>query len=152
GLSFDAALDLGDGQAVEPVMGGEFLLVQALTTSGAWASLNVRLLGAGAPAFPMRAIAGQGLVHVTANLGADGNELLGLAATTRVRLVLQTNEGESNEDGQTRNTRGAAVVDNLRVDDPLGSVIAPVDFEDGSTGPWALSALNGAIFERECIE
>ncbi|HYT25804.1 MAG TPA: hypothetical protein VEP73_04895, partial [Actinomycetota bacterium] len=150
-LSFDAALDLGEGAAVQPVSGGEFVLVQALKTDGGWTSLAVRLLGGGAPSFPIRSFAGRGLVHVTADLDTDGNDLLGLAAPTRLRLVVQTSERGSNEDGRTANTRGAAVVDNLHVEDPGGPVVAPTDFEAGGTGDWTLAALNGVTLEQDCL-
>src|SRR6266850_923700 len=116
-LSFDAGLDLAPGQDPGAAFGSAFVAVQGLTTDGTWVTLNVHLNGPGAPEGRVGAFTGSGVVQVTASLAADGNELLGLAATTRLRVVVQTGENGSNEDGLTSSTRGALVLDNIGVTD-----------------------------------
>ena len=59
--------------------------------------------------------------------------------------MVQTSSSESNEDGFQSPGAGAAVVDSLRLRDATtdASIVADVDFEDGSTGGWTLAAQNG---------
>lgn len=90
-------------------------------------------------------IAGDKPVKFEVHLDGDGNQNLGLAEPLRVRIVMQSSSRSSNEDGFIfPSETGVNLVDNVTVQTSGGGdIIAPLDFEDGTTGTWTLSAING---------
>lgn len=149
-LTFDAALDMESVPGLGPAVDGRFVAVQGLRSDGTWTTLGARLHGPGAPAAALQAFTGSGIVQVSVDLAADGNDLAGLAATTRLRVVVQTGESGSNEDGFAVSTHGAVSVDNIGVSDQAETVIPTVDFESGLTTPYSLSAMNGITEVLPC--
>lgn len=145
-LTFDARLRLGDEGTIGLSGRNTWVAVQGLTTSGTWATLNVRLTPrGGAETLLNGAFAGAGIVHGEVRPGTDGNEYLGLAPAARLRFVVQTEVSGTQEDGLGLvQPDGALVLDNLAIRDGAIDLVAPADFEDGTTGQWTPSALNGA--------
>ncbi len=141
-LRFDAQLALGGGPLRDAVASAAFVAAQAETASGRWAFLSTRWQPEGTSAIVSSALAGRGVLHAEAWLGADGNEALHLPASARVRLVVQTADS-ANADARWPQGPGV-VLDNLSLRDGATDVVSAANFEDGSTGGWTLSALNGA--------
>jgi hypothetical protein len=69
-----------------------------------------------------------------------------LADPAQVRIVMQTSLRSSPADGNLiPGQLGIVLVDNLSLKNGSNAdVLAPVNFESGTTGAWTTSALNGA--------
>ncbi len=146
-LTFDASLDLGTAPAIVAAgFGPEFFVVQGLTIFGAWAFLSSRIHTTTSDFTTVR-VTGRGVFQCEVRTGADGNESVLLANPARLRIVVQTDTGNSNEDGGVPTGRGAAVLDNLRIRDAAddSDIVPTVDCEDGTTGAWTLKAFNGVL-------
>jgi len=93
-------------------------------------------------------LAGWGTVKQEVHLGADGNENLPLAEPLQLRIVFQTGRALGGAGAESpfplAGDSQINLVDNLSLTDTLGDVIPPVDFEDGTTGAWTVSAQNGS--------
>jgi YVTN family beta-propeller protein len=159
-LSFDAWVEMGrfvegnTGDAVSALVGTPFFLaVQVLGADGRWALVNARCYSPNSVYSPGfgdgsqigTAFLGKATAHFVVEMNDHENDLIPLASPTRFRVVVQTRQFESNEDGLEPEGAGAAIVDNLRLRDGTTDLIAPVDFEDGTLGGWTLSALNGSV-------
>jgi len=149
-LNFDMAVAFGS-IGLQPGTGNKLMEVEGQRSDGSWVPLLARYLDAvaGDEVLFTRST-GVDVVHVTVNLGSDGNPSLGLGSTTRLRILMQTDEAGSAEDGDpSSRPAGAAVVDNLTLRDGGVDVLAPINFEDGTTGVWTLSAQNGGYAVTE---
>ena len=144
-LHFDGSIDLGTTGPISINSVNEWVQVQGLDLSGNWTSLHARVvLVGGADGLLFSAFIGRGRFKAEVRLGQDGNEYFYPAAMTRLRIIVQTETSGSSEDGLGPDAPdGALVVDNLTLKDGDLDVLPPTDFEDGTTGPWTLSAVNG---------
>ncbi len=147
-LAYDARIGFHPYPPVysEGDRGNEFFGVQALRSDGKWDFLVVRYMPVDRAAFVDTAIFGGGTFSAEVHLAADGNQNFPYADPARVRFVVQTNQLYSNEDGGGPIPGiGAAWVDNIALRDSASgqALLATVDFEDGSTGAWTVSAMNG---------
>jgi len=123
------------------------LMVRAQKPDGSWVIVNHRIIdreGANTPFSDGRRLQLRGWFKMEVHFGTDGNELLGLGSSTRVQVVVQTRNQASMEDGFIPAQPGAAIIDNVALRDGGTDVLPALNFEDGSTGGWTLSALNGA--------
>jgi YVTN family beta-propeller protein len=91
-------------------------------------------------------IAGENTFKYEVRLDEDGNQDLALADSVRLRIVMQTSLRSSPADGTLLPGQlGVVLVDSLLLTSATNNpVMDPVDFEDGTTGDWSVSALNGA--------
>lgn len=91
-------------------------------------------------------IAGENTFKYEAHLDADGNQDLSLADPVRMRIVMQTSLRSSPAAGTLHaGQTGVVLIDNLSITNAaLGNAVPPVNFEDGTTGGWTVTALNGA--------
>ena len=144
-LSFDGSIHLGNSGAITGTGTNSFVQVEALNSSGYWTMLRSRITPMGGADGPYLQFIGSGRFKAEVHLDADGNETVPYAPNCQLRIMVQTQVSGSNEDGLGPDfPDGALVVDNLALRDGGLDVLAPEDFEDGTTGPWTLSALNGA--------
>jgi YVTN family beta-propeller protein len=125
----------------------KYIVVQGLANGGQWFDMTSTTTGsdvAGESYVYGGGITGPGVYHVSIDFaGANHNQPL--AATTQLRILYQTDAAGSNEDGTDPAGVGGAIIDNITFRDPGNvDVFAPTNFEDGTTGPWTLAALNGA--------
>jgi YVTN family beta-propeller protein len=90
-------------------------------------------------------IAGENTFKYEVRLDEDGNQDLALADSVQLRIVMQTSLRSSPADGTLiPGQLGVVLVDSLLLTSATNNpVMAPVDFEDGTTGAWTASALNG---------
>ncbi len=136
-LSFDAYLHMNTDEYDAIGFNDDqlgFFSARALASDGSWVTLG--LSQSGGPA----KITGQGVQNFTFSLGDTA-----LGAVTRIQILCQSNRQFSNEDGGEPGTDpGGIIVDNVQIVDDGGNLTPPVTFEDGTTGAWTLSALNGA--------
>jgi len=135
-------LKIGFAEAV--AYRAEFLAVEALDSGGAWRKLNTRWRPYVGFEIVSPEANGNALAKAETRLLADGNEGIAYANPIRLRVVMQSNDRLSSEDGAHVGTAGGVVLDNLRVLQGSTDVIPPTDFEDGTTGAWSREALNGA--------
>ncbi|HVP15116.1 MAG TPA: Ig-like domain-containing protein, partial [Terriglobales bacterium] len=146
-LSFDGSIDLQTADTLQSASRNAWVQVQAVNDSGVWSTLTTRLtrIAGSWPGDLHVAFVGRGRFKAEVHLNADNNQSFPWGTTTRLRLVVQTEASGSGEDGLAPDaTDGALVVDNLTLRDGDLDLIPRTDFEDGTTGPWTLSALNGA--------
>jgi len=143
-LRFDGRVHMGQDTLLNSPSTNAGVMVQGLNTSGVWTTLQTRLTALRADVAPYGPFAGATAFKAEVHLDADGNQTRQLAADLQLRILLQTEASASSEDGLGPDaTDGALVVDNLTVRDGDLDLIPPTDFEDGTTGAWTLSALNG---------
>lgn len=144
-LRFDAAVELTATPGLTAGEGGnDFVAVQGLRSDGLWELLRGRRLEQGAGPVTARAVGGSGSFRYEVRLSADGNAALPLADPLRLRIVVQSDAIGSSEDGRVPPGAGAALIDNVTLRDSLADVLPAASFEDGTTGVWTLSAVNGA--------
>jgi len=141
-LEFDLALHLGGG-SLQFAGGSSDFQVEALRTDGSWTPLIARYhqTSLGSDLFQAGGTRGAEVGHVVVDLADDVG--FGIAATSRLRVLVRTTTLGTNEDGVAGgSSAGAAVVDNLTLRDGATDLLAPLDFEGGTTGAWTLSAEN----------
>lgn len=142
-LSFDARVDIrtSSGGVHEETLNG-FFAVRGLQADGTWAVLPMSFVTdetATTSATTAARVSGRGIARCVVDLASAP-----LADLTRLQILVQTDRFESNEDGWADESgHGALLLDNVRLTDG-GDVLPALDFEDGTTGGWTLSALNAA--------
>jgi YVTN family beta-propeller protein len=145
-LRFDGSVHLAsDAYLGPPALVNAGVMVQGLNTSGTWTTLTTRLKSGSGDSTMIGPFIGRALFNAEVHLDADGNQNRQLAPNLQLRLLVQTEATGSSEDGLGPDAPdGALVVDNLTLRDGDLDLIPPTDFEDGTTGAWTISALNGA--------
>ncbi len=144
-LTFDAVVELEDTTGLgSPFLDNEFVIVQGLSATGTWERLGIRVTSIdGCTSCVYQILKGYRMLKAEVPLGLGGGA--SLAEPMQFRIVFQTNTARSPEDGL--NTDGASsglILDNLRIVEGGADLVPAVDFEDGGTGGWTPSALNGA--------
>jgi DNA-binding beta-propeller fold protein YncE len=143
-IEFDALLGFTTSAGARGARGAEFLAVQVLDASSAWRFLNIRCQSTSGASLLDSTVTGHDTLRVECRLRGDGNESIPLGPTSRLRVVVQTDARESHEDGRIPAGPGAVVIDNVIVRGSDGAdIIEPMTCEDGGTGAWVLTALNG---------
>jgi hypothetical protein len=148
-LKFDGFIDLAFDTSFSAVAGTtqEFFEVQGLKTDGSWVKLKGHYWSTAVSNLVTGPITGKAPFRCEVRLNQDGNNALGLASSTRLRVVLQTSSTLSNEDGGQYQGIGAAWVDNLTLKS-AGSgldVLPALNFEDGTMGSWTTAAFNTGL-------
>jgi hypothetical protein len=140
-LEFDMAIALSQAQFAY-ALSNNAVVVEGQRADGTWESLIAQYQVASSGADNLyTAVLGVDVVHVRVDVTSGIN----LGSTTRLRILVQTQDVDSAEDGSSSaRPFGAAVIDNVSLRDGGLDLVAPVNFEDGTTGAWTLSAQNGA--------
>ena len=143
-LEFDMALSFNTTM-LQPATGNRLIQVEGQRADGLWVSLIAEYRNGALGDVSGRGVVGIDVVHVVVDLSSGSNDGANLGTTTRLRVLVQTEDAGSAEDGDpSSRPAGAAVIDNLTLRDGGLDVLEPLDFEDGTTGLWTLSAQNGA--------
>lgn len=150
-IEFDVTLDMG-GLTDSPTFAfdNQFFQLQVEGAFG-WTPLILTIFDSrDGVTVAQEGLDARGTFKVRAALAENGNSgIVGGLATTRFRVIFQTNPSSSPEDGRFVSTtlpqvRAGALVDNIRVTAGGADLLAFTDFEDGSTGPWTREAFNAA--------
>ncbi len=143
-LEFDMALSFNTTM-LQPATSNRLVEVEGQRADGVWVPLAAQYQNGALGDVSGTGVVGIDVVHVVVDLASGSNDSANLGTTTRLRVLVQTEDTGSAEDGDpSSRPAGAAVVDNLTLRDGVSNVLAPLDFEDGTTGLWTLSAQNGA--------